>query len=66
MNKKSTRRTFIQTAALGVAAVGLGNQQVTAKTVSSGNEKIPPPLKLGLMTYNLGKDWDIEYFFFTT
>ncbi len=60
MYKKSTRRTFIQTAALGVTAVGLGSQQITAKTVSSGKEKIPPPLKLGLMTYNLGKDWDIE------
>lgn len=60
MKSNPSRRKFIQSTALGVAAVGAG-----IPIVSSGNEAIVqkkknPPLKLGLMTWTLGKDWDIE------
>lgn len=61
MDDKTGRRTFIRTAALGIAATGMGFQQVHAANTSySEKKKNFPPLKLGLMTYTLGKDWDIE------
>jgi len=51
---KTTRRTFL--AAAGVAAFGVGVRV-------DGAERIAPPkaspMKLGLVTYNLAKDWDI-------
>ncbi len=57
---KPTRRKFIQTAAIGAAALTTGISKVSATETSSGPKKKLPPLKLGLMTYTLGKDWDIE------
>ena len=58
MNTASSRRTFIQTTALGIAAMGTGIRVSSANPVSSVKAK-SAPLKLGLMTYTLGKDWDI-------
>ena len=60
MKTNPARRTFIKTAVLGTAAVTTGILHASA--VESGSEKKTKsaPLKLGLMTYNLGKDWDID------
>lgn len=58
--KNPSRRRFIQSTALGIAAFSTGIQGVSANNrIPSKKEKIPP-LELGLMTYTLGKDWDIE------
>lgn len=54
MNTTTTRRRFL--AVTGSAAMGLG-------TLAGAAEPIAPvrrsPMKLGLVTYNLAKDWDI-------
>jgi len=55
----NTRRKFIQTSVLGAAALGAGVPNVSANNAYVEKKKYPP-LKLGLMTYNLGKEWDIE------
>jgi len=60
MNKESSRRKFIQTAALGAAALTTGISKASASEISSGVSEKMSPLKLGIMTYNLGKDWDID------
>ena len=64
---KSGRRTFLKTGILSAASLG------TLGTVEGGgllanSEKVPPtdaapsppPFKLGLVTYNLANDWDID------
>jgi sugar phosphate isomerase/epimerase len=60
MKKEPTRRRFIQTAALGAAALTTGVSKVSATEISPVSMEKLPFLKLGLMTYTLGKDWDIE------
>jgi sugar phosphate isomerase/epimerase len=60
MKTKPARRTFIQTALLGTAALTTGISNASASAMSIGSDKKNPPLKLGLMSYNLGKDWDID------
>lgn len=60
MKKNPSRRKFIQSAALGVAALGTGIQNVSAENTAFVEKKKNPPLKLGLMTWNLGKEWDID------
>jgi len=57
---KNSRRKFIQTSVLGAAALGAGIPTLSAKNSVPSEKKKLPPLKLGLMTYNLGKEWDIE------
>ena len=57
---KITRKDFLKTAAISASGLILpGNLKGNA-----GQKKQmaidPLPLKLGLMTYNVGKDWDIE------
>jgi len=56
----NSRRKFIQTSVLGAAALAAGISNVSAKNVAPVEKKKYPPLKLGLMTYTLGKEWDIE------
>lgn len=56
----NSRRKFIQTSVLGAAALGTGIPTLSAKNSAPLEKKKLAPLKLGLMTYNLGKDWDIE------
>lgn len=56
----SSRRKFIQTSVLGAAAFGTGIPRLSAKNNVPSEKKKLLPLKLGLMTYNLGKEWDIE------
>lgn len=62
MNMNYSRKTFLRTAALSATAAVLPGCSVTAE--KKDNEARlpinPNPLKLGLMTYNVGKEWDIE------
>lgn len=60
MKNNPSRRKFIQSAALGAAALGTGIPVVSSGKSAVVEKKKNPPLKLGLMTYNLGKDWDID------
>lgn len=55
----NSRRKFIQTSVLGAAAMGAGIPKLSANNATAKKKK-HPSLKLGLMTYNLGKEWDIE------
>lgn len=57
--KNPTRRRFIQTSVLGAAVLGAGIPKISANNMPAEKQKYPP-LKLGLMTYTLGKDWDID------
>jgi sugar phosphate isomerase/epimerase len=60
MEKESTRRKFIQTTIMGASALSVGVIKTSASETAQIGEKKYPPLKLGIMTYNLGKDWDID------
>lgn len=60
MKRNPSRRKFIQAASLGLAALGSGTLKVSASAKVPAEKQKNPPLKLGLMTYNLGKDWDID------
>ncbi|MGM0621973.1 MAG: sugar phosphate isomerase/epimerase family protein [Bacteroidota bacterium] len=60
MKKNPSRRKFIQSAAFGAAALGTGIPVVSSGNSTVVEKKKNLPLKLGLMTYNLGKDWDID------
>jgi len=61
--KKPARRSFLKTGFLGMAGLSaLGN----AKAIKSKDSTSPsgaggsPEFKLGLVTYELAKDWDVE------
>jgi sugar phosphate isomerase/epimerase len=58
--KNWRRRTFLKTS--GVAVAGLGNLlTVDAPCLSAASPKVGMPgFKLGMVTYELGKDWDVE------
>lgn len=60
MKMHPSRRKFIQSAALGVAAMSAGVHSASGNISKSLEKKKTPFLKLGLMTYTLGKEWDIE------
>ena len=54
------RRGFIHTAAVSTAAVALGSRaDVSAGQTANTFSLNPKPLKLGLMTYQVGQSWDI-------
>jgi len=55
---QSDRRTFLKTAALGAGLFGLAAPRSHAAPASPSFAK-PSTLRLGLVTYNLAKDWDI-------
>lgn len=57
---KNTRRKFVQTSVLAAAAVGAGLPSFGETKSEAPSPKKNPPLKLGLMTYTLGKEWDID------
>lgn len=60
MQKEPTRRRFFQTAVLGAAALTTGLTKASASEIKPGLNRKSPPLKLGLMTYTLGENWDID------
>lgn len=60
MQTEFTRRKFFRTTSIGAAALTAGILNSNAAELAPDGKKKYPPLKLGIMTYNLGKDWDIE------
>jgi sugar phosphate isomerase/epimerase len=56
---KSTRRNFLRTAGIGLGTIGLAGQGVLAAEKPSASFARPSKLRLGTVTYNLAKDWDI-------
>lgn len=60
MKSKTTRRKFIQIAALGGTALTAGIPKAFGMGIRSDPREKMPPLKLGLMTYLLGSEWDID------
>lgn len=57
-----SRKSFLKTAAISATAAVLPAYSIAAK-IKGGETSVPLnpiPLKLGLMTYNIGKDWDID------
>jgi sugar phosphate isomerase/epimerase len=61
MKNKSNRRDFIMTSALTGGALFLPGVALAEDTISKDEFALNKnPLKIGLMTYTLGKDWDIE------
>lgn len=60
MKKESTRRSFIKKTLWGSAALTAGIQKPFGTELHSEPAKNEAPLKLGLMTYLLGSEWDID------
>ena len=67
--KSGGRRSFLKTASLAAAGIGLVREgastcaplgAIAATGSSPSADGTPPPFKLGLVTYELAKDWDIE------
>ncbi len=57
---RTSRRTFLQTAAASTAAVALASRAEVSARQGSGRVALnKSPLKLGLMTYQIGQSWDI-------
>jgi len=54
----SSRRSFLKTASLGAGLVGLATDRPLAAETATSFAK-SSKLRLGLVTYNLAKDWDI-------
>ena len=53
-----TRRRFIKTSAVAGSAAALACQ--TGSAAEPGKANTDKPLRIGLMTYNLGRDWDVD------
>ena len=60
---KSGRRTFLKNAIIAASSGAVGMASGGGSPASGPSlcaPPSPPPFKLGLVTYNLAKDWDIE------
>lgn len=63
MKTETSRRKFLKAAAISTTALALPAFTRASEQQKMQHEEFPlnpGPLKIGLMTYNLGKDWDIE------
>ena len=63
MKNDFSRRNFLQTTAISATAMMLPAIGQSAEKEKKQNKSVQSnqnPLKIGLMTYTLGKDWDIE------
>ncbi len=58
---KTNRRNFLKAAGLGAGALGLLADSSFTSTAAAAPSFLtrPPKMKLGTVTYNLAKDWDI-------
>jgi len=57
---KSGRRSFLKSGLLGLASFGSVARAAGAKAEEPKESGTPPPFKLGLVTYELAKNWDVE------
>jgi sugar phosphate isomerase/epimerase len=55
---KTTRRSFLRSAAVSSAALGFAASAAGAPSVNAN--KRSSSMKIGTVTYNLAKDWDVE------
>lgn len=55
----TNRRSFLQGAALGLLATGSATPPLAAATTDVANASSKRRMRLGMVTYNLGKDWDV-------
>ena len=62
LHMKLNRRTFLKSATIGISALGLHNRLAYAAAASGRSSFLQgrPAMHLGLVTYNLAQDWDIE------
>ena len=61
MKKHVSRRRFLQTAAISTSAALVPGYALAAKHEPGAHDALNRnPLRLGLMTYTLAKEWDIE------
>jgi sugar phosphate isomerase/epimerase len=58
-DSKSNRRDFLRTASLGLGALGFGSQAAFAAGAAAASFAKPSKIRLGTVTYNLAKDWDV-------
>lgn len=58
---KISRRQFIRSSSLSLGAVGLASELSSGTAVAAPASFVvrPPKMHLGLVTYNLARDWDI-------
>ena len=58
---KTGRRQFLKTAGLGLGTLGLLNQSALAQAASKQTSFVSgkSQMKLGTVTYNIAKDWDV-------
>ncbi len=56
---KTNRRDFLQRAGFGLGALGFAAQAVLAAEKPAASFARPSKIRLGTVTYNLAKDWDI-------
>jgi sugar phosphate isomerase/epimerase len=57
---ENSRRSFIKTGILGVAGAGALGVPAARVADAAPPQSSAPPFKLGTVTYNLAKDWDID------
>lgn len=62
MKKQFSRKTFLQTAAVSASAIMLPSYALAVDKQKKGDAFTlnQNPLKLGMMTYTLGRDWDVD------
>ena len=63
MKNDFSRRNFLQTSAISAAAIllpAVGQSAEKEKKTKNSITLNQNPLKIGLMTYTLGKDWDVR------
>ena len=60
MDKHVTRRQFLATSAAAGSTAALASTGAALGKPQTGVSNDRPPLRLGLMTYTLGKDWDVD------
>jgi len=60
MNHRLNRRNFLQTAGLGVGLTTLGGVACTASAAQDTTTATPATMKLGMVTYNMGKDMSVD------
>ncbi len=61
MNNRFSRRNFLQTAAISATAAMIPGISEASESEKKGLISLnKDPLKIGIMTYNIAKDWDIE------
>ena len=58
--KNEGRRTFLRTSGAALATVGSLLTAAARGTSVPSPKGVAPSFKLGMVTYQLGKDWDIE------